>query len=148
MKVILLEEVKGLGAAGEVVEVAPGYGRNYLFPRHLAVEATPERLKAIKARQEQLAEKKARELSQAQAQAERLASTCFRIPAKAGGGGKLFGAVTTKEIARAIAEEFNFKIDKRKIELPEPLKNLGNYEVTLRLHPQVTAKIQVEIIPA
>lgn len=148
MKVILLEEVKGLGAAGEVVEVAPGYGRNYLFPRHLAVEATSERLKAIKAMQEQVAEKKARELSRAQAQAEKLASTCLRIPAKAGGGKKLFGAVTTKEIARAIAQEFNFKIDKRKIELPEPLKNLGNYEVTLRLHPQVTAKIQVEIIPA
>lgn len=147
MKVILLQEVKGLGQKGAVVEVAPGYGRNYLFPRGLAVEATPENLKAWAEARRQVEEKKERELRRAKAQAEKLAGAVIQIPARAGEGGKLFGAVTAKEIAQAISQKFGFEVDRRKIELLEPLKNLGSYKVSLRLHPQVVVEVGVEVVP-
>lgn len=146
MKVILVEDVPKLGKRGSVVEVADGYARNYLLPRKLAVLATEERLEELnreKAREER---KKQKELEEARKLARILEGSTITLVARAGEGGKLFGSITNKEIAQAIENTFHISIDRRKIELEEPLKVLGSYPVILRLHPEVQAKITVEVV--
>lgn len=145
MKVILLEEVKGLGVRGDIARVADGYGRNYLLPRGLAVEATPgnlKRLQAEKQRQAALKEKQAKEAEQVAAELNGLQIV---VPSRAGEGGKLFGSVTNKEISDAIHKKTGLAVDKRRIELTEPIKAIGSYNLTVRLHPEVSASLTVVV---
>ncbi|SMC00023.1 LSU ribosomal protein L9P [Thermanaeromonas toyohensis ToBE] len=146
MKVILLEDVPKLGKRGSVVEVADGYARNYLLPRKLAVTATEERLEELHREKDREAKKKQKELEEARRLARILEGSTITVVARAGEGGKLFGSVTNKEIAQAIENTFHISIDRRKIELEEPLKLLGSYPVILRLHPEVQARITVEVV--
>ena len=121
MRVILNKDVKDIGKAGQVVEVSEGYARNYLMPRHLANEATEQALKQV--------EEKAK-----------------RDKAKAGEGGRLYGAITAKEIAQETKKQTTFEIDKRKIELEEPIRALGYYDLVVKVHPEVAAKLRVHVV--
>ncbi|MGB9886066.1 MAG: 50S ribosomal protein L9 [Moorellales bacterium] len=145
MKVILTRDVPKLGRRGEVIEVADGYGRNYLLPRGLAlpadeglVQEAAERERARRAKEERQAEKARRE-------ATRLEGREIAIRARVGEGGKLFGAVTNKEIAETLAREFQVEIDKRKVDLEAPIKAPGVYPVMVRLHPQVSVTVNVRV---
>jgi large subunit ribosomal protein L9 len=146
MKVILTADVAKLGNRGAVVEVAEGYARNYLFPRGLAMEATSGRMKELSREEQRRQEKKNQVLAQARHQAGRINGATVQVTTRAGDQGKLFGSVTNKEIARAIKSTFQINIDKRKIDLEEPIKALGNYEVILKLHPEVQARLRVQVI--
>lgn len=146
MKVVLLRDVAGLGVRGEVVRVAEGYARNYLIPKGLAEPATEGRLKEI-AQRDQVREKKADRLAaQARKTAAALAGLTVRIPARAGEGGKLFGSVGSKDIAAALASRYNLNIDRKKLEIREPIKSLGRFTVVARLHPGVQAEFEVEVV--
>ena len=145
MKVILLADVPGQGKRGEVVNVADGYARNYLFPRGLACEASEGRLKEISARQKALADKEKKLADEARALARRLEGTTVTIRVKSGEGGKLFGSITARDIAEALAGQQGIEIDKKKILLKEPLKHLGSYTVPVRLHSGVSASINVTL---
>uniref|UniRef100_A0A7V6A3S2 Large ribosomal subunit protein bL9 n=1 Tax=Desulfobacca acetoxidans TaxID=60893 RepID=A0A7V6A3S2_9BACT len=146
MKVILLENVPSLGPAGTVVEVARGYARNFLIPQGKAQEATPAnlaRFEAQRARLSQLAEK---ERAAARELAARLAEVVLTIPQRVGEAERLYGSVTSSMIAEALAEK-GFQVDRKQIELEEPIKKLGTYEVTVRLGPEVKGRFQVEVVP-
>lgn len=147
MKVILLQQVKDLGEPGDVVEVAAGYGRNFLIPRGLAVEATKANLKKLQEQQAARQRQEERELEAARQIAGELNQATITIQAKAGESGRLFGSVTTADIAKAIAAQKGHKIDRRKILLDEPLRELGSTVVEIRLHPQVTTSVTVEVVP-
>jgi large subunit ribosomal protein L9 len=144
MKVILLQDVKALGKKGDIKEVAEGYARNFLIPRHLAVEASGGHLKQHQQQVDAAAGKKAKVLAQAQAVAAKLEGLSLKITAKVGEGGRLFGSVTSADVA-AILQERGFSIDKRKIEMAEPIKALGTYPLRIRLHPEVDANIEVQV---
>jgi len=137
MKVILRQDVKSLGKKGAVVEVSDGYARNYLFPRGMAAEATAGAMKERELHQKTLDLKKDQELRQAKALADKLSGITVRITSKAGEGGKLFGSVTSKEIAEQLASRHGIQVDKRKIELKEPIKSIGSYPVTVKVHAEV-----------
>ena len=145
VKVILTQDVKGLGKAGQLVEVADGYGRNYLLPRGLAVAATGSSARAIQQQQEQLQRRLQRELEQARELAGRLDGQQLPIPARAGEGGRLFGSVTAADVAEAIQRQFGAEVDRRRIELEAPIKTLGNHPVTVRLAPNVEATLTVVV---
>ena len=145
MKVILLEDVKALGKKGQIVNVSDGYARNIILPKKLGLEATPKNLNDLKL-QKKHEEKVAQEkLDDAKELAESLNDKQIVLKIKAGEGGKLFGAVSSKEIAKEVQSQLGFEIDKKKIQLPEAIKTLGNHEVTIKLHPKVTAKIVVKV---
>lgn len=145
MKVILKQDVKGIGQKGEVKNVADGHARNYLLPRNLAVEATSLNMQTLN-KQEKIEElKEEKELKNAQDLAKQLENEEIQVVAKAGEGGKLFGAVTNKQIA-AVLKQKKYKIDKRKIILDEPIKTLGTTQLSVKLHPQVTAMINVQVV--
>lgn len=146
MKVIFLQDVKGQGKAGEVKEVAEGYARNFLLPRKLAVEATEGNLKALRAREEQKRREEAERLQRAKEVAAKLGETTVELYAKAGENGRLFGAVTGKQIAEAL-EKMGISVDKRKIELDEPIRQAGTVAVPVRLHPEVVATVRVRVLP-
>lgn len=146
MKVILLQDVKALGKKGSVKEVAEGYGRNFLLPRKLAVEATTANMKILEKENQRLAEDEAKKLADAKALAARLKEAEIVVKGKAGEGGRLFGSITNKEIADAISAVVGTEIDKRKVELNEAVKALGEYKVMIRLHPQVHQEIIVRVI--
>ncbi|HBT48066.1 MAG TPA: 50S ribosomal protein L9 [Peptococcaceae bacterium] len=146
MKVILTGDVPKLGAKGSVVEVSDGYARNYLFPRQLAVPATKGRLEELSRVKAQEEKKRQKEKEEAQRIARQLEGAAVTITARTGEGGKLFGSVTNKEIAQEIENAFHIKVDRRKIELEEPIKMLGSYPVVLRLHPEVQAKVMVQVV--
>lgn len=148
MKVILKESVKGLGRAGAVVEVSDGYGRNYLIPRGLAVEASPANLAKLRQQQEREEAAQQRALKEATEAAARLDGAEITVTARAGEGGRLFGSVTAQDVAEAIARQRGVRVDRRRIELPEAIKALGVYQAALRLHPQVTARITIHVIAA
>jgi large subunit ribosomal protein L9 len=145
MKVILLEDVKNLGKSGDAVNVADGYGRNFLIPRKLALGATPQNQRVFENDAKARAKKQEKEKQEAQALAEKLAALSLTISRVAGEDDKLFGSVTNADVAEALAKE-GHKIDKRSIELPEPLKALGIFEVPVRLHAQVSGKVKVWIV--
>ncbi|MCL6482302.1 MAG: 50S ribosomal protein L9 [Firmicutes bacterium] len=145
MQVILQQTIEKLGTAGQVVDVAPGYARNYLLPRRLAIEATPANLKRLEKIREQFARKAAGEKEVAQQLAERLATVTLTIPRKAGETDQLFGSVTAADIAEAL-HALGYPVEKRKIQLEEPIKLVGEYEVALRLHPEVTAAVKVQVV--
>jgi len=143
MKVILLEDVKALGKKGEIVNVSDGYARNAIFPKKLGVEATPKNLNDLKL-QNQHADKVAQEQYEAAlALAEELKDKKVTVKMKAGEGGRTFGSVSTKEIAVAAKAQLGMELDKKKMQLPNPIKVLGTTEVPIRLHTKVTAKLKV-----
>lgn len=146
MKVILLQDVKALGKKGEIKDVADGYGRNFLIGKKLACEATPQNLKNLAIEQKKQADKAAAELAEAKRLAGELAKLQIDMPVKAGEGGKLFGSVTNKEVADAISAKVGAEIDKRKVEIKDPIKALGVAEVTVKLHSEVHQKVKVNIV--
>ncbi|MSR01741.1 MAG: 50S ribosomal protein L9 [Gemmatimonadetes bacterium] len=144
MEVILREDVKGLGKAGALVKVKPGYGRNFLLPRGLAFEATEGNKKRIEHEQRARLTKHSAEKSEAADLAAKLGAAHLTLKAKAGEGDKLFGSITTGDLADALAK-IGFAIDKRKIELEHPLKQLGVHAVAVRLHAEVRAEFKVTV---
>jgi large subunit ribosomal protein L9 len=145
MKVVLLQDVKGLGKKDSVVEVNDGYARNYLIPRKLAVPATEGLEKHLKEKKEAEQKKKEKELKAAKDLASKLEKSQIIIKAKAGENGKLFGSITNKEIAEEIKKQLGFDIDKKKIELDDPIKLIGSYDVVIRLYQGVVAKLKVHV---
>lgn len=143
MKVILTQDVKKLGQEGDIVEVANGYGRNYLIPRGMAEEATKEKIKEVKEKNVSQEKKKEREKSEAEELKARIDGKSVTIKAKAGSSDKLFGAVTSKEISDILQEELGVSIDKKKIDVPEPIKSLGEHQVRIKLFPEVQAEVKV-----
>lgn len=147
MQVILLSSVKGLGAAGAKVDVAPGYAQNYLLPRKLAEPATATNLRRLAQMRTQQAEEAARDLEQAREFAARLEGQLVVVRAKAGTAGRLFGSVTPQDVADAVKGGFGTPLDRRRIQLEEPLKTVGDHAVSIRLHADVSAKIIVRVEP-
>lgn len=146
MKVILLKEVKGMGKEGDLVNSKDGYARNYLIPRNMAIEATTENLKKWEEAKKQEAAKKKQELEEAKALKERLEKLTVEVKAKGGSGGRLFGSITSQDIAAALKEQHGVEIDKRKIEMKDNIKNAGAAEVDLKLYPEVSAKLKVNVV--
>lgn len=145
MKVILLEDVKSLGKKDEVVNVSDGYARNMLFPKKMAVEANGKALNELKVRKTIEAKHAAEVLAQAKEAAAKLDGKTLTIPIKVGTGGRTFGSVSAKEIAEAAEKQLGVDIDKKKLNLPNPIRELGVTEVSIRLHPQVTATLKVDV---
>jgi len=147
MKVILKENVDNIGYIGDVIDVSRGHARNYLFPKGLAMEYNSGNLKSIEHLKQKEWEKRNREILNAQQLAEKISKITLTFQVKAGKDGKLFGSVTHKDIAASLAENHQIEIDRKKIEHNEPLKKIGNYQVSVRLHKEVDAKLNVQIIP-
>ncbi|MFO7888125.1 MAG: 50S ribosomal protein L9 [Eubacteriales bacterium] len=145
MKVILRKEVKKLGKEGDLVEVADGYARNYLIPKGAASEATAENVRILNRRKKEEARLAEDKLEDAQEYAKNLEKVNVVIKIKAGENGKLFGSVNTKDIAEALEENHKIKIDKRKIDLEEPIKTTGKHVVDVKLHPEVKGQVKVTI---
>jgi large subunit ribosomal protein L9 len=146
VKLILLTDVKSLGKKGEVVDVAEGYARNFLVPRKLATEADKGALAQLGSQQKAQQKRDAQILAEAKELAQRLESAKVAVKAKAGGNGKLFGAVTNADVASAISETLAVAIDKHKIELKSTIKALGSYPVEIKLHKHVVAKATVDVV--
>ena len=144
MKVILISDVKGLGKVDDVVEVNDGYARNLLFKKNLALEATPVNMNAIKLKKGSQAEKARRELLEARENGTKLAEQRITLAMKAGEGGRLYGAVTAMDIA-AVLEKQGYKIDKKHILIKNPIKAVGTFEVSLKLHADVSVNISVDV---
>lgn len=143
MKVLLIQDVKGQGKAGQVVNVSDGYARNFLFPKGLAKEANASNLNAVKIKDSAAKHRVEVEKQEAQALAKRLGELTVEIHAKTGEGGRLFGSITNKEIAEALQEQYKIELDKKKIELKEHIKETGEYKATVRLYAEVAAKVNV-----
>jgi large subunit ribosomal protein L9 len=144
MKVIFLEDVPNVGEKGQIKDVAAGYARNYLIPKGLAQRVTPGHLKDLKMQDEVRAKKTAKAIKAAESVAAKLAGKDVSIKVKAGEAGRLFGSVTSADIAQALAAQ-GIKVDKKKIELEEYIKSLGSYTVQIKLHPEVTASVNVVV---
>lgn len=145
MKIILIQDVKKLGKKGELIEVNDGYARNYIIPQKLGLEANSKNLNDLKL-QKNNEEKKAKQLlDDARELADKIGQKTVVVRMKAGEGGKAFGSVSSKEIASAAKEQCGLELDKKKIQLPEAIKNFGVYEVAIRLHPQVTGTLKVKV---
>jgi large subunit ribosomal protein L9 len=147
MKVILREDVDGVGNIGDLLEVAPGYARNYLLPRNKAVEATSRNLKTIEHAKRVIGEKAKKEKALVEEYAKKVSAVALTIPVRVGKDDKLFGSVTTKDIGEALAAQ-GIDLDKRKIHLDHPIKELGTFTVPIKLHSQVTAMVQVTVAKA
>jgi large subunit ribosomal protein L9 len=146
MKIILTQPTSGLGEAGEVVEVKDGYARNYLLPRKLATPWTKGGQKQVDAITSARAKRAQRTEEEAQAAKSRLETESVTVSARAGQSGRLFGAVTSAEIAHAIAEAGGPEVDRRRIEVPAPIRNLGEHTAHVRLHEDVSATVTVEVV--
>ncbi|MGB9857203.1 MAG: 50S ribosomal protein L9 [Dictyoglomaceae bacterium] len=146
-KVLLLKDVESLGKKGEVVEVSEGYARNYLFPRGLAQEVTEKMLKSIEEQKLLQQKKEERLINKFKRDKEILEKDTFVIKTKVGEMGKLFGAITSKDIVEEIQKKHKISLDKKQVLLEEPIKNIGKYDIEIKLHPQVVAKIKLEVIP-
>src|SRR5690625_2265398 len=145
MKVILIKDVKGQGKKGDVVNVSVGYARNFLFKNNLAEEATPGNLRVLKAQQQKSEQAEEKEKEEAEELKRNLAELTIEIKAKAGDRGRLFGSITNKQIAEVLRKEYGYKVDRRKIELDQPIRALGNVTVPVKLHPEVTGSIKVHV---
>lgn len=146
MKVIFQQDVKGVGKKGELKNVSDGYARNFLLPKKLAVEATNQAMNEYNNKNAAAAHHKAEEIASAQALADKLNGNIVKLKAKAGDNGKLFGAVTTKEIASLLTEQFGFAVDKRKITAPD-IKELGSYNIEVKMYQGIVAKMTIAVIP-
>jgi len=145
MKVILLKEVKGLGKPDDIVEVHDGYARNFLFKNQLALESTAANLNVVKTRKNAEAARVARELADARQLASRINGQVLTLPMKCGEGGRLYGAVTAMDVADAL-NKAGFKVDKRGISIRQAVKTLGEYDVDIRLHADVSVKMQIQVV--
>ncbi len=143
MKVILLQDVKSVGKKGEVVNVSDGYARNFIFKKNLGVEATSKNLNDLKLKKQNDEKVAAQKLEDAREFAKELADKSVEVTIKAGQDGRVFGSVSTKEIAAAAQEQLSYELDKKKMQLKDPIKNIGTYTVPIRLHPKVTAELKV-----
>jgi len=145
MKVILKDDVKNMGNMGQIIEVADGYARNYLVPRGLAVEANTKNIKSLEHQKRVIQEKSKKIRNEAQELSNKITTMSLVIKAKAGEEGKLFGSVTTMDIAESLKNE-GMEIDKKKISLDEPIKRLGSYTVNIKVHPEVTTQVNLQVI--
>ncbi len=144
MKVILLQDVKGKGKKGQMLEVSDGYARNFMLPKKLAIEATPDAINTMKMNDKATQERIAKEKAEALATANKLREMTVTVTAKGGGAGRLFGSITNAEIADALAKQ-GIKLDKRKIVMNETIKSVGTYTVTCKLGYEITAPLSVKI---
>lgn len=147
MKVILKEEIKGLGKLGDIVDVADGYGRNFLIPRKKAVEATSENIKSIESEKKKIEERLKRSHQEAEELSKRISESSITLSRQVGEGDKMFGSVTSADIAEALEKE-GLKIDKRQVHLEKPIKELGLFHVPVKILPDVTADLKVWIVKA
>ena len=145
MKVILLQDVKGKGKKGQMLEVSDGYARNYMLPRKIAVEATADAINTMRMNDKAAAEKAAKERAEALEISRKLRDMTLLVTAKGGGAGKLFGSVTNQEIADALKAKTGITLDKRKIVIADPIKNVGTYTVQCKLGYEITAPLTVKI---
>ena len=145
MKVILQQDVKGQGKKGQLVEVSEGYARNFLLPRKIAVPATPDAINTMNLKEKAKKAEEQRQKALAEETAEKLKECMVKLTARAGSGGKLFGAVTTKEISDGLQKQFGIDIPKQKLVLEEPIKSFGSYEVKARLGFEVVATVYVSV---
>ena len=146
MKVIFTKDVKGKGKKGEVKDVAIGYANNYLLKNNLAVEATPGNLKQLEAQKEKQKEKAKQELEEAKKLKETVENLTVELSAKSGDSGRLFGSITSKQIAEELKKTHQIKVDKRKIELDDPIRSRGFTNVPVKLHQDVTATLRVHVV--
>ena len=146
MRIVLRQDVDSLGHKGDLVDVADGYARNYLVPRGLAMKATPGVVAQSEAMRRSRAAKETRDRDAAQALAAQLGSRVVQIPVRAGEGGRLFGSVTATDIAEAVQAQMGIELDRRRVALDEPLRELGEAEVTIRLHADVSVAVTVELV--
>ena len=145
MKIILLQDEKKLGKKGEIIEASEGYARNYIIPKKIGVEATPKNMNDLKLQKANGAKIAQEQLDAAKALAAKIAELQVVVKMKAGEGGKAFGSVSSKEIVTAFKEQHGIELDKKKVVLADSLKNFGNYEVSVKLHPQVVGKFTVKV---
>ncbi len=145
MKVILLQDVKGKGKKGQMIEVSDGYARNFMLPKKLAMEATPDAINTMRMNDKATAERIAREKAEALAIAKELRAMTLVVNAKGGGAGRLFGSVTNQEIADALKAKSGITLDKRKIVISDPIKNVGTYTVNCKLGYEISAPLTVKI---
>ena len=145
MKVILQQDVRGQGKKGEMIEVSEGYGRNFLLPRKLAVPATADAINTMNLKEKARKAEEARQKAEAEATAEKLKECMVKLTAKAGNGGKLFGAVTTKEISEGLKTQYGVDIPKQKLVLDEPIKAYGSYQVKAKLGFEVSGTVYVTV---
>ena len=145
MKVILLEDVKSLGKKGQLVEVNAGYARNFILPKKLGIEATSKNINDLKLQKAHEDKVAAEQLAAAKVLAEELKDKSVELKMKVGEGGRAFGSVSSKEIAEAVKEQMHLDIDKKKIQLKEQIKTLGTHIVSVKLHPEVTAELNVSV---
>ena len=145
MKVILLQDVKGKGKKGQMLEVSDGYARNFMLPKKIAIEATPDAINTMRMNDKDAAEKAAKERAEAMEISKKLRELTVTVTAKGGGAGKLFGSVTNQEIADALKAATGITLDKRKIVISDPIKNVGTYTVTCKLGYEISAPLTVKI---
>ena len=145
MKVILLQDVRGKGKKGQMLEVSDGYARNFMLPKKMAIEATPDAINTMRMNDKATQERIAREKAEAMETAKKLRELTVTVTAKGGGAGRLFGSVTNQEIADALAKNSGIQLDKRKIVISEPIKNVGTYTVQCKLGYEITAPLTVKI---
>ena len=146
MKVILKADIKGVGKKDEVINASDGYARNFLFPKNLAVEANAENMSKLKAKQDSNAFKKSQEKEEAQKIADKLSKILMKVQVKAGENGKIFGGVSSKEIAENLEKQYNIKVDKKKIDLKETIKTLGMFTIEIKLYEGVIGKLKIDVI--
>ncbi len=146
MKVILLKDVKGTGNKGDVINVSDGYGRNYLIPREIAREATEGNINKLENQKEVQKKKEEKELKEAKAVGEKISEITLKFKNKAGDGGKLFGSITSKDIATKLKKQHKIDVDKRKIVLDNPIKELGSRFVEVKVYPEISGKLKIEVI--
>ena len=145
MQVILLQDVKTLGKKGEIVKVSDGYAKNYVIPQKLGVEATDKNRNELKNQQKRDSIVAQQQLGEAKAYGEQISQETVQLTMKAGEGGRVFASVSSKEIVTAAKQQFGFELDKKKLQMPEPIKAFGTYEIPVKLHPQVTATLKVSV---
>ena len=146
MIVILNRDVKGTGKAGDIVKVSDGYARNMLIPKGYAKEATEGKVRNLEKQKAIAAEKKAEEKAAAQALAEKISAVSVTIKTKAGEGGRIFGSITSKDISEALMEQHKLSVDKKKIQLDNPVKQTGELSVDVKLYPEVTSKLKITVV--
>ena len=145
MKVILLQDVRGKGKKGQMLEVSDGYARNFMLPKKIAIEATPDAINTMRMNDKAAAAQPAKERAEAMEISKKLRELTVTVTAKGGGAGKLFGSVTNQEIADALKAATGITLDKRKIVIPDPIKNVGTYTVTCKLGYEISAPLTVKI---
>ena len=146
MKVILLDNIKGVGKKDEIINASDGYARNFLFPKKLAVEANAENMSKLNNKKDANQYKKDVEKQAAEEMAKKIKGIMLKIKVKAGENGKIYGGVTPKEISENLKSQYKFEIDKKKIELKEPIKTLGSFEVTIKLYEGIVGVLKVQVI--